>query len=625
MSEETLKRQSKKGRNSRTSSRSESTEGRNRTLLPRRLAAVTATGPVFERSVGQTAVPLSSALALCQELAARTLDPEASVVSSMAARLGGNDAYTAWQHMTAGLALRLADAAPELKAHVLDEVLEYLSREGNADGIEPVIAAAVNAAWWTIDPDVLRRILTYIQTLLSRTTFTDTHGFLLVDPNARTATEIAAGQLKCIDTSLWLEQAQVAIEEWRLGVAQQPGQEAAGLLPTAEDALNGLGGGSKMPGYGGAGTNGGMNLPGRGGSARNGMGGLGSSGVDALGGPGVPDMGGAGTQGGMGIPGLSGTGNGLDLPGLGGADNGMGERGLSGPGMGSGANLPGRGGAGTAGGMSIPGLGGGPQGPMGLGGPGPHTGGPFGSNSRNIGKSGGPTGFGSALGQGGASSWVSTAEKAYGAWLVVGGVVAIVGSGGAGMAAGTAAIGVGAILISDANHREDVELHEKERAEDKAEKASGGTAGGTSGGTGGGTSSGTSGGTSSASTGKASSSTGTPVKQLPDAPTPVEKLPDAPKEGDKYPDPHGKGSHLPAGDDGPGDPTMLPTGDGDPGDPTMLPPGDEGTGGNPTTMWEENGGGVTPTTMGLRLTGSTTFGRGMRSAITQIGANTFVF
>lgn len=94
-------------------------------------------------------------------------------------------------------------------------------------------------------------------------------------------------------------------------------------------------------------------------------------------------------------------------------------------------------------------------------------------------------------------------------------------------------------------------------------------------------------------------------------------------EKDKYPDPHGKGKSLPSGDgEGGGDPTTIWDGDGGVG-PTTIWEGDGGVG--PASIWDDNGGGGNPTTVGVRVTGTTAVGPGLRAAVMQVGPNLFVY
>lgn len=572
-----------------------------------RLLGVTATGPVYEGRVAGVVIPMSSFLALLQELAAKAADPKAQVVSSLAQRVSGAEALEVWDGLGVGFGMRLAGASREARLSVLSEVLEYIRREGRVDGIEAAVAAAVNAAWPYVHPRRLARVLSIIERAVSKSTFTDKHGISIVDPIARTLTKVAAGRFKLLDPIGWLDWAELSIPEWRLwlpndsewGVELGPAEEELGQL--------GIGDSTDLPGGpGGWGSSrGSRELPGRsapqrrprpGGQAGMGFGNVGTSG--GLGGRfGVggddDDM-----LGGLGIDGYGSSGP-RDLRDLGG---GSGRPSFDPAGAGRGIGLGGLGGFGA-----------GPNPSGAFGGP---LGGRF--SGGDFGKPGGPLGFGGGMGPGGASDWFSEGEKALGWGLVVGGFVAVV-AGDAPV--GAAMIGVGGIIISDANHRDDGEKHDRERAADlsnhnreraedkEAEKRR-----------------------EEKHDRERAEDKAAEKKKAEESKVPTvtpQQLPNAPKQGDKYPDPHKKGGHLPAGDGtvDPVDPRMRPAGDDGVGpiDPRMLPVGDFEHGGDPTTLWEEDGGGVTPTTVGRRVTLTTLGGPGLKAAIVQIDPRTFTF
>lgn len=571
-----------------------------------RLLCVTATGPVYEGRVAGVVIPMSSFLALLQEVAAKAADPKAQVVSSLAQRVSGADALGVWDGLGVGFGIRLAGASREVRLAVLSEVLEYIRREGRVDGIEAAVAATVNAAWPYVRPQRLARVLSIIERAVSKSTFTDKHGVSIVDPIARTMTKVAAGRFKLLDPIGWLDWAELSIPEWRLwlpndaewGVEFGPSDQELGQL--------GIGDSTDLPGsLGGWGSSrGSREIPGRSAPQRR----------PRPGGQTGPGFGNVGTSGGLG--GRFGVaGDDSDLLG------GLGIDGYDSPGpqdlgdLGGGSGRPSfdRGGAGR--GIGLGGLGGFGAGPNTSGAFGGPLGGRF--SGGDFGKQGGPLGFGGGMGPGGASDWVSEAEKSAGWHLVFGGFGATL----LGEALGAAMIGVGGILISDANHRGDVEQHDRERAADlakhdreraedkEAEKRR-----------------------EEKHDRERAEDKAAEAKKAEESKVPTvtpQQLPNAPKQGDKYPDPHKKGGHLPAGDGtvDPIDPRMRPAGDDGLGpiDPRMLPVGDFEHGGDPTTLWEEDGGGVTPTTVGRRVTSTTLGGPGLKAAIVQIDPHTFTF
>lgn len=154
--------------------------------FPGRLVAITATGPIYEAPARYTVLPLSSVLALHQELAARALDSRAPVVSSLARRVHGSTAYATWSEQTLACSIALAQVAPSVRLAILHQVLIYIRETGYADGIEPIVTAAIDSSWPWLLPDTLERVLRFTQSTLARTTFTDKVTTAVVDANTRT-------------------------------------------------------------------------------------------------------------------------------------------------------------------------------------------------------------------------------------------------------------------------------------------------------------------------------------------------------------------------------------------------------------------------------------------------------
>ncbi len=124
-----------------------------------RLLAMTAAGPVYRIDAPAAVVPVSVGLALLQELALRTVHPRAKVSSTRARRVAGDEARRHWLFVSGCAAGSLAALSPAARLHFLGEVLAYVRRQGNACGIEPVLCTALNAAWPSMPPSAVSRIL----------------------------------------------------------------------------------------------------------------------------------------------------------------------------------------------------------------------------------------------------------------------------------------------------------------------------------------------------------------------------------------------------------------------------------------------------------------------------------
>ena len=121
----------------------------------KQLVAVTATGPIYRQNAKLLVAPMPIGLAYIQELGKRTIHPKSKVISSIADRLSGDSARKAWLK-TCGMATGgLIYASPRTRLVYLGEVLRYVKQQGNTNALEPVIGAALNAAWPWIETSKL--------------------------------------------------------------------------------------------------------------------------------------------------------------------------------------------------------------------------------------------------------------------------------------------------------------------------------------------------------------------------------------------------------------------------------------------------------------------------------------
>lgn len=580
--------------------------------LPGQVVAVTATGPVMRTNVGVVRLPVASALAFLHELAVKVGDRNARVVSSMAARLDGDDALCAWARTSTLISRQIGDSPPELQMAFLRELMKFTKRIRNLEGIESVHAAALNAVWPWLDQRALERMLTGFSKRHAKSRFAAEHWIPVFDPTSRTVTVFAPGDLAKLDPNDWLNERAVT----------PPG------IPGMGHGTPGAGGGFGAPGAqgefgapGGYGPTapGGFGVPGgaRGGYGR--KGGL----------PGGLGWDGRGMPGGISGLGVPGGHSGPDLSGYGGPDlSGNGEPQLP-KGM-SGLGVPGGDRRGPdmtdAGGPDLSG-GGEPQIPEGLSGLGVPDGplsGPGGIES--LGQTGGPFGHGSYLGAEGASDWLS-AEKAEGkAWQAVGIAAMTAGFGGmiTGVAIGQAGVVLVGALVMNAGAYVWGEGKDQER---QAELATPSTTGGP------------------ATQPQSGSGTSTPEK----SPTPEGAItitpakhpppPEEPKKKDIYPDPYGTGGGNPTqlwdedggggrpdtiwdDENGGGRPNTLPREDGGGGRPNTI--WDEEGGGRPDTVWAFHGGGQVAATAGIvEETTTLLAGPGLMAGFVQVGPSTF--
>lgn len=545
-----------------------------RTKINGRLLAVTSTGPIY-RGEGEVAiVPISVGLALLQELALRSLRPDAHVASSLASRVSGEEAEQAWNHVCGCAVGSLVSASPRARLTFLDNVLVYVRSQGNVNGIEPVLASAINAAWPFMTYAALTRVMAYATELFRQSMFAQAFEVPVFDPNIRTLTFLKPGELGKLDPKDWLD--------WKL--MRPRGYDNNTDIPSGLDP-RGLPGGMRGPDlspFGG---------PDLSGSSDPGMGGL-ESFFDTPGAMGGLDL---SSVGGPNLSGSGDTGSGLigDLLGL----------------------RPGRkpdfrGEGPDAGGIGDPSLG-----LAGFGVPG------AGLDLSNLGRSGGPLGFGSAKGSDGVfterdleknratnQKQDGRNEMLTGNMIMLAGIVLVTGSGG------NRALIIGALVMVAAGSafviHGAINKNEGEKKEDAIELARPGPAPAQP--------------AAAREPAPAPSPAPAPAPAPTSAPTPPPK---EPRKGDLYPDPHGTGG---------GNPKQLPDHDGHGGGNPATLWDEDGGGGNPETIWDENGGGGTPTTIwdgdddgGTPTTVATIgtvqmlSGRGILASVSLIGPKTY--
>ncbi|PFX65957.1 hypothetical protein COL35_17330, partial [Bacillus toyonensis] len=187
--------------------RKDSNNKRQKKNQSRHPVAMTATGPIFKSRVEYALVPLSSALAILQELAVKIVDPEAKVSSSLATRVKGKDAYESWMRLATEISVRLIAAAPEVRFTYLRTVLNYLHKNRKIDGLEPILTSAINAVWPWLSLETTERVLNYSSKLLKESKIACSYNVPIVDPLTRSITLYKPDELTKIDTSIWIENA----------------------------------------------------------------------------------------------------------------------------------------------------------------------------------------------------------------------------------------------------------------------------------------------------------------------------------------------------------------------------------------------------------------------------------
>ncbi|MET3632990.1 hypothetical protein [Burkholderia sp. 572] len=587
--------------------------------IRRRLIAVTASGPIYHQEVSLAVIPFTSGLALLQELATRIRNEKVEVASSLALRVRGRNAYLTWLYHTARIGMGLASVPPRWRIVFLRALIDYIHRKGDVGGLEPLMAATLNATWPWMSAQRTSAVTKIFHSQILRSKFIQETPALVCDPITRNITMLPPGELAKADVDSWLD--------WRNAVAGNwgtQGMDASDLgmsIPRGPDWGDVLSGNS---GWGGWGVPSGPGRVGPGGGP-NGLGGFGGFGRGQGNGSGSSAFGNTGWGRGIGSNGFGDTG--FD-------GNGNGGSGIDWTQPGSGAGVFGAGfGSGLGRGMGPSGLGGFGQPGNGVGPGGLFSGGEPGSGGFNglgvlgglgpidFNAPGGPFGTGAYLGNGGASDfWGDAAQvvgktvqgagavaTAVGGGLIVAGaaqdatiVLGVTGTGFMITGAEVVVGGLGAGFVGLSIEQWGKTHNEGEKPAEKAPDAQ-----------------------------AAPPVITVPTVEIDDSEEDDEPKPKDSKPGDLYPDPDGGGSpspnRLPAGDGiGGGRPDSIWDDQFGGGRPNSI--WDEnGGGGRPTSIWDENGGGGRPNSIAGAAKATFFSGAGLRAAIVQVGPSTFRF
>lgn len=173
-------------------------------LRPRPLLlAVTAAGPVYKGSAEFVLVPITSVMATLQELARRIFDGAAPVQSSLAGRVSGSEAHTAWLSMSVQAAGQLQHLSARGRLRFLRIVIAYIKRSGHSNGLETLYLSAVNAAWPWLSLEACNHVLELTHAWLQKSEVARKSQVAVVDVTQRTVGTFGAGELVNLDLSEW--------------------------------------------------------------------------------------------------------------------------------------------------------------------------------------------------------------------------------------------------------------------------------------------------------------------------------------------------------------------------------------------------------------------------------------
>ena len=209
-----------------------------------RLLGVTAAGPIYLGQQQIVVVPVASVLATLQELARRVDDPDAQVTSSIAGRVCGKAAYDAWLEMSLQSAVQLTTVTLGGRLKFLRFLLKYIAHAGRVEGLEPLLATAVNAAWPAMSSQTMSSTLSLTSTKLRKSKFAEKNPIPVLDVNRRIAGFFGPGELARIDLEEWRAQRDLGADGYDGLPDGLSGKLRDGLKSPLERALDEIFGGT---------------------------------------------------------------------------------------------------------------------------------------------------------------------------------------------------------------------------------------------------------------------------------------------------------------------------------------------------------------------------------------------
>jgi hypothetical protein len=123
------------------------------------------------------------------------------VYGSQARRAKGTTAHWMWLMETSAIFASIQVCPPAARLRFLAEVLRFSRSQKQTDGIEPVIASALNAAWAWLSPDTARYLIGVVTEELRRSEYAQAHSIPVFDPTIRSVTVYEPREILNVDTT----------------------------------------------------------------------------------------------------------------------------------------------------------------------------------------------------------------------------------------------------------------------------------------------------------------------------------------------------------------------------------------------------------------------------------------
>jgi hypothetical protein len=165
-----------------------------------KLAGYTICGPLYAQPATMLIAPIPVALRNLQELALKTMDPNAQVYGSQARRASPRTAHWLWIMQACGVMASINACTPRGRLRWITTVLRYARTQKSTDGIEPILATALNAVWARVPPDTALYLFEMTNREMRRSNFAKSRSIPVLDPETFTITTYRPGEVYEVDS-----------------------------------------------------------------------------------------------------------------------------------------------------------------------------------------------------------------------------------------------------------------------------------------------------------------------------------------------------------------------------------------------------------------------------------------
>ena len=136
-----------------------------------RVIGYTTSGPLYLQSATLVILPISVALKNIQELAMKAAGEDQTFYGSQARRAKALTAHWLWLHEIGLLSASIQMSSPVAQLRFLSSTLKFSRSQKRTDGIEPILADALDGAWEWLRPESASYLANVVKEELRRSEF----------------------------------------------------------------------------------------------------------------------------------------------------------------------------------------------------------------------------------------------------------------------------------------------------------------------------------------------------------------------------------------------------------------------------------------------------------------------